>query len=185
MAWKIEQRVGIAAPVDDIYDLIADIGRWPEWSPIHQAATGELHFGAPVHIEERFEGLGVWEIDGVVADWSPLSHIHINVPKPFYAGKLIRYFEFEGLSETASFFTVGALFSGLLSEREGKRYGKFLRAGFAAFAETAKAKAEAVFATHPDHRAPVVAKEKEKPQLGPTPKKWLKTKMFVLPYQIK
>jgi hypothetical protein len=185
MACKIEQRVGIAAPVDDIYELVADIGRWPEWSPIHLAATGELHFGAPVHLEERFEGLGTWEIHGVVADWSPLSHIHIDVPKPFYAGKLTRYFEFESLSETGSIFTVGALFNGLLSEREGWRYAKFLRTGFAAFGEAVKAKAEAEFAAHPDHRARMPLPEPKKPQLGPTPKKWQKTKMFVLPYQIK
>ncbi|MGA9658695.1 MAG: SRPBCC family protein, partial [Asticcacaulis sp.] len=121
MSFKIEQRIGIAAPVDDVYEILADINAWPEWSPIHKKAEAILRFGAPVHLEEHYEGLGTWETDGSVADWTPLSHIHIHVPKPLYAGKLVRYFEFEALSEYGSHFAVGALFGGFLSEREGKR----------------------------------------------------------------
>ncbi|MBW8734551.1 MAG: SRPBCC family protein, partial [Asticcacaulis sp.] len=149
MSYKIEFRIGVATPVDDIYDLIADIDAWPQWSPIHQAATGRLSFGAPIHLEEKFEGLGMWEIDGVLSDWAPYSHLHVFVPKPFYAGKLMRYFEFEALSEIGSAFTVGALFEGFLSEREGRAYGKYVRRGFEAFAEAAKAKAETNYNNSP------------------------------------
>ncbi len=168
MGYKIEQRIGIAAPVDDVYDIIADIESWPSWSPIHKAATGKLSFGAPIHLEENYEGLGVWEIDGALADWAPYSHIHVFVPKPFYAGKLMRYFEFEALSEVGSTFTIGALFDGYLSEREGKAYAKYLRKGFVAFTEALKERAEKAYADSPDkRRAPREIKLPEKPQLAP------------------
>ena len=168
MSYKVEYRIGVTAPVDDIYDLVADIEAWTQWSPIHKVAKGSLHFGAPFHLEEEYEGLGMWEIDGVLSDWSPYSHIHVFVPKPFYAGKLMRYFEFEALSETGSTFTVGALFNGFLSEREGRSYGKYLKRGFQAFAEAAKEKAESNYNTSPDkRRAPREIKAPEKPQLGP------------------
>lgn len=168
MAYKIEHRIGVAVPVDDIYDIIADIESWPSWSPIHKSTSGGLSFGAPIAFEEHYEGLGTWEINGTLADWTPLSHIHVTVPKRFYEGQLIRYFEFEALSETGSAFTIGALFNGFLSEREGRRYAKFLRVGFAAFAEALKAKAEADYAAAPDKRRAVLPPpEPKKPQLAP------------------
>ncbi len=168
MSYKIEHRIGVAAPVDDVYEIMENIEAWPQWSPIHQAATGRLSFGAPIHLEEKFEGLGMWEIDGSLSDWSPYSHIHVFVPKPFYAGKLMRYFEFEALSETGSAFTIGALFDGYLSEREGRAYGKYIRKGFVDFAEALKVKAEEAYAASPDkRRAPREIKAPEKPQLGP------------------
>ncbi len=168
MSYKVEYRIGVAAPVDDVYDLVCDIESWTQWSPIHKAASGQLKFGAPIHLEEQYEGLGMWEIDGVLSDWSPYSHIHVFIPKPFYAGKQVRYFEFEALSQTGSAFTVGALFNGFLSEREGRAYGKHLRKGFQLFAETVKARAEENYNNSPDkRRAPREIKAPEKPQLGP------------------
>jgi hypothetical protein len=179
MALKIEHRVGIAAPVDDVYAIIADINAWPEWSPIHKKAEAKLSFGAPVHLEEYFEGLGTWETDGLIADWTPLSHIHVSVPKPFYAGSLIRYFEFDILSDTGTGFSLGALFNGYLSEREGKRYRNYIRTGFEAFAEALKTKAEAEFAANPYTPAPKVATGT--PDAEPLPKKkpnWKGPKLF-------
>jgi len=154
MALKIEHRIGISAPVDDVWDVIADINGWTAWSPIHKAASGELHFGGRIHLEEAYEGLGVWEIDGVIADWTPLSHIHISVPKPFYAGSLIRFFEFDALSDYGCAFSLGAVFQGFLSEREGRRYRPFLRKGFEAFGEALKEHVEALVQADPEAHPP-------------------------------
>ncbi|HTN39790.1 MAG TPA: SRPBCC family protein [Asticcacaulis sp.] len=175
MAIKIEQRVGIAAPIDDVYEVIADINAWPEWSPIHKVARADLHFGAPIHLEEYYEGLGTWETDGVIADWTPLSHIHISVPKPFYAGTLVRYFEFDALSEYGSSFSIGALFSGFLSEREGKAYRQHIRTGFAAFGEALKVRAEAKFAANPHVSSVVVPPVPKDDPLRKERPKWLAT----------
>jgi len=143
MALKIEYRIGISAPVDEVYEILTDMENWPSWSPVHKAVSGSVHFGAAVRLEEYYEGLGTWEQTGGVADYQPLSHIHVAIPRPFYAGSLIRYFEMDILSEAGTSFTVGALFSGFLSMREGRRYRHYLRKGFQAFAEALKAKAEA------------------------------------------
>jgi hypothetical protein len=142
MALKVEKRIGIQTPVDTVYDILQDIEGWVQWSPIHKEAKGRLSFGAPVRFMEHYEGLGDWEINGFVSDWSPLSHIHIGVPKKFYEGSLIRFYELNILSDTACDFAIGAQFSGFLSEREGKKYRSYLREGFAKFAEALKAKAE-------------------------------------------
>ncbi|MDI7773778.1 SRPBCC domain-containing protein [Asticcacaulis sp. EMRT-3] len=166
MSLKVEQRVGIAAPVDEVYAILADIESWPQWSPIHKAASGQIAFGAAVRLEENYAGLGTWEQQGVVADYQPLSHIHVSVPKRFYAGTLIRYFEMDILSETGTSFSVGALFGGFLSQREGKRYRSYLREGFAAFAEALKTKAEAETAAHPERVNPHILV----PELPPLPK---------------
>jgi hypothetical protein len=149
--YRIEHRVGIAAPVDDAYEIAAEIEAWPQWSPIHKKATGRLAFGAPIALEEYYEGLGTWELSGALADWQPFSHIHVAVPKPFYAGTLIRYFEFDALSAHGSTFAVGALFDGFLSEREGKMIAGPVRRGFAAFAEALKDRAEAAYLAKPEN----------------------------------
>lgn len=142
MALKIEQRIGISRPVDDVYGIVSDVGSWRHWSPIHKHAEATLSFGGPVRLEEHYEGLGTWEIGGFVSDWSPLSHIHVGVPKKFYEGSLIRFFEFEELSKTGTAFAIGAVFSGFLSEREGRRYARFLKSGFTAYCEALKARVE-------------------------------------------
>ena len=148
--FRIEHRIGIAAPVDDAYEIVADIETWPQWSPIHKQATGKLSFGAPVTLVEYYDGLGTWEITGALADWQPLSHVHVAVPKPFYAGTLIRFFEFDALSAHGSTFAVGAVFNGFLAEREGKMIAKPVKRGFIAFAEALKAKAEAAYLAKPE-----------------------------------
>ncbi|HEX8244209.1 MAG TPA: SRPBCC family protein, partial [Longimicrobium sp.] len=33
MAFKIEHRIGVAAPADAVWRLVADVERWPEWLP--------------------------------------------------------------------------------------------------------------------------------------------------------
>ena len=148
--FRIEQRVGIAAPVDDAYEIATDIEAWPQWSPIHKRATGTLKFGAPIMLEEYYEGLGIWEQTGALSDWQPFSHIHVAIPKPFYAGTLVRYFEFDSLSAHGSTFAVGALFHGFLAEREGRMIAGPVRKGFAAFAEALKVKAEAAYLAKPE-----------------------------------
>jgi len=179
--FRIEHRIGIAAPVDDPYEIVADLESWSKWSPIHKAASGKLSFGAPVTFEEYYEGLGTWELAGSLADWQPLSHIHVAIPKPFYAGTLIRYFEFDALSAHGSSFAVGALFNGFLAEREGKLIAKPVKRGFAAFAEALKAKAEAQFEAKPEdertanHLPPKAIPDKLKP---PPPPNWNGTNYF-------
>lgn len=144
MAVKVEYRIGIAAPVDEVYEIIADINNWPQWSPIHKHAEATLKFGGPFHVIEHYEGLGDWEVKGFLSDWSPMSHLHIGVPKRFWEGSLTRYFEMEELSKTGSSFAVGALFGGYFSEREGKLYRPHLRKGFEAMATALKSKVESV-----------------------------------------
>ena len=179
--FRIEHRIGIAAPVDDAYDLMAEIETWPDWSPIHKRASGKLSFGAPIALEEYYEGLGTWELSGALADWQPYSHIHVAVPKPFYAGTLIRYFEFDALSAHGSTFSIGALFQGFLAEREGRMISGPVRRGFTAFAEALKAKAEAAYLAKPEearainHLPPKAIPDKLKPPPSPN---WKGTQFF-------
>ena len=179
--YRIEQRVGIAAPVDDAYEIMADIEGWPQWSPIHKTTSGKLSFGAPIALEEYYEGLGTWELTGSLADWQPYSHIHVAIPKPFYAGTLIRYFEFDALSAHGSTFAVGALFNGFLAEREGRLIAKPVRKGFAAFAEALKNRVEAAWLAKPEserganYLPPKAVPDKLQP---PPPPNWKGTRFW-------
>jgi hypothetical protein len=141
--YKVEHRVGIKRSVDDIYAIVQDINSWPSWSPIHKASNGELKFAGKVSLDETYEGLGRWELSGHIEDYSPLSHIHVRIPRPFWEGSLIRYFEFEILSNEGCSFCVGAAFGGFLSIREGRRHAKALKNGFEAMGNALKTLSEA------------------------------------------
>lgn len=180
--YKVEYRFGVAAPVDYVYEVLADIETWPEWSPIHKEASGRLSFGAPAAFKEHYDGLGTWELDGVLADWVPLSHIHFHIPRPWYVGGLVRYYEMDNLMEVGTRVSVGAAFSGFLSKREGRRYAPHLRKGFEAFAEVLKAKAEAAYAADPNAvvrkpaQKPPERIKKKAPQWGNPARMWGKRK---------
>ncbi len=158
--YKVEYRFGIAAPVDYVYDILADVERWPEWSPIHKEARAHLGFGAPAVFKEEYAGLGTWELEGALSDWVPLSHMHFHIPRPWYMGRLIRYYEVDNLLEVGTRFSVGAAFSGMLSIREGKRFAPHLRKGFEAFTLALKDRAEAAYAADPNR---IVRKPAQKP----------------------
>lgn len=176
--YKVEYRFGIQAPVDYVYDILADVEKWPTWSPIHKEARAQLGFGAPAAFKEEYEGLGTWELDGALSDWVPLSHMHFHIPRPWYVGQLIRYYEVDNLLEVGTRFSMGAAFGGLLSEREGKRFAPYLRKGFEAFTHELKARAEQAYANDPNAtlRAPAQKPperiKKQAPRWGNPSKPW-------------
>lgn len=169
--YKVEHRFGIAAPVDYVYDILADVENWPTWSPIHKEAKAHLGFGAPAAFKEEYEGLGTWELDGALSDWVPLSHMHFHIPRPWYEGHLIRYYEVDNLMEVGTRFSMGAAFSGLLSEREGKKFAPYLRRGFEAFTLALKDRAESAYAADP-HATIRQPAQKPPPRIKRQPPKW-------------
>lgn len=45
---RIDTAIDIAAPVADVWSVLVDFDRYPEWNPFVQALTGELAVGAPL-----------------------------------------------------------------------------------------------------------------------------------------
>src|SRR4051812_13407825 len=72
---KIENRIGVAAPAEVIWELLADVPGWPRWCPIYPRAEGELKFGARLCLTLALPGLPEREITPKITDWTPEEQI--------------------------------------------------------------------------------------------------------------
>ncbi len=144
MAVKIEHRVGIQAPAEAIWSVIADIEGWSAWNPIYPKAQGVLRIGAPLTLELALEGRRPQTIRPVILDWVPNEQIHWRLKALGGLVKTTRYLEIERLGETGCIFANGELFDGPLGPTAVRSLRRTIRAGFAAMSHAVKARAEAL-----------------------------------------
>jgi hypothetical protein len=141
---RIEHRIGVAAPAEVIWEVVSDLGRWPEWNPIYSNVEGRLQIGAPISMDIDPPGLKRMHVDAVIVDWVPEAQILWSTKLPGFVRSL-RYIEIDKLSETGCILANGEIFEGF-----GVRFmsGKYRSAAFRSFeamGEALKARAEAVW----------------------------------------
>ena len=119
MTTRVEHRIGIAAPVDAVWDVLSDFARWGEWNAVHPEFNGRLAIGGGVDFVETVGGK-TRRLAGVIEDWVPMDQIHIRVARgPL--NRSLRYFEIEKLAETGCILSNGELYDGFI----GARWAKF------------------------------------------------------------
>ena len=144
MGLKIEHRLGIQAPAEAIWAVIADIGSWSVWNPLYTKAEGELRIGSRLTLELSLKGQKPRIIQPVIADWVPNDQIHWRLTMLGGLVRSTRYLEIEILSESGCIFSNGELFEGALGPMIARRLRAPIRAGFAAMGEAVKARVEAM-----------------------------------------
>ena len=142
---KLEHRIGVQAPPEVLWDLIADLGAWPEWNPIYSQASGVLSIGAPLELTLALPDLPPRFIEPVVVDWVPHEQLLWRTSVASGLGVAIRFLEIDQVAENACIFSNGELFQGLLGPAAGERVRRPLKKGFAAMGEALKARAEAAW----------------------------------------
>jgi hypothetical protein len=143
MAFRIEHRIGVAAPADTIWDLLADIEGWPRWNPLYTTAVGKLSIGTTLKLAEQLPGRPARQISPVVVDWEPLAQILWR--ESGLMSRVVRYIEIEILAETGCIFANGAFFHGLLGEAQAKSSRRPIFEGYQAMGETVKRLCEATW----------------------------------------
>ncbi|MEP6968146.1 MAG: SRPBCC domain-containing protein [Pseudomonadota bacterium] len=143
MRVKIEHRLGIQAPPEAIWALVADIAGWGDWNPLYPKAEGVMRIGAPLSLTVALPGKAPRAIRPVVVDWVPNEQLLWRLSMLGGLIKSTRYMEIEQLTETGCIFSNGEMFEGLLGPTVARRVRGPIRAGFAAMGEAVKAKAEA------------------------------------------
>ncbi len=143
MRFKIEHRLGIQAPAEQIWAVIVDVAGWEAWNPLYPKARGVIRIGAPLTLELALPGSPPRTIQPVVVDWVPNEQIHWKLNAVAGLVRTTRYFEIEVLTETGCVFSNGEVFEGLLGPTLGRRMRPALRSGFAAMGEAVKARVEA------------------------------------------
>ena len=142
---KLEHRIGVQAPPETLWTLIADLQAWPEWNPIYTRASGVLSIGAPLELTLALPEQAPRHIEPVVVDWVPHEQLHWRTSVASGFGTAIRYIEIDQVAEHACIVSNGELFQGLLGPAAAKRVQRPLKKGFAAMGEALKARAEAAW----------------------------------------
>lgn len=140
---KIEHRLGIQAPAEAIWAVLADIPAWRGWNPLYPRAEGALRIGARLDLDLALPGRERRVIRPTIVDWVPNEQIHWRLS--MFGGLLrsIRYFEIEQLGPANCILSNGELFDGPLTRAIGRKTAKTIRAGFAEFGEALKARVTA------------------------------------------
>lgn len=145
MPIKFEHRVGIGAPAEVIWEILADIPGWAAWNPIHPKAAGEVRFGERLTLTLALPGQAHEIIEPAIVDWTPNEAIHWRHSTTGGLVRSIRYLEIETLTASGCFFSNGEIFEGLLGPMIARRRRSSLRRGFAALGEALKERAETLW----------------------------------------
>lgn len=144
--FRIEDRIGIHAPAEVIWDIVHDLSRWREWNPTYPRATGQVRIGETLTLTLALPGQPEQEIKAKVLDWAPNEQLHWQLSLMGGLIKTLRYIEISPLAETGCVVDNGELFGGLMGPSLGKRMRGPVRRGFLAMNEALKARAEAEWA---------------------------------------
>ena len=142
---RIEDRIGVQAPAEVIWEIIHDIGSWHEWNPTYVQAAGTVRIGEVLTLTLALPGQPAQEIQPKVLDWVPNEQLHWQLT--FMGGliRTLRYIEINPVHEQGCIVDNGEIFSGLMGRSMGKRVGRSVRAGFQAMNAALKDRAEAAW----------------------------------------
>lgn len=134
MNFKIEKRVGVRAPSDRIWEVIADLPHWGRWNPIETDVTGKIAFGSQIELTERIEGLPERHVVGRVADWQPNAQL-VWTEKRGWLFNVVRYYEIEELEPGSCIVANGFIFSGFRGEGFHDKHKRAIRTACETIAE--------------------------------------------------
>lgn len=143
---RVEDRIGVQAPAEVIWEIVHDLSAWGEWNPTYTAAAGEIRIGATLVLTLALPGQPAQEIRPKVLEWVPNEQLHWQLSLMGGLIRTMRYIEIEPVGPANCVVDNGELFGGLMGPSLGKRMGRTVRRGFQAMNEALKARAEAVWA---------------------------------------
>lgn len=140
---RIEDRIGIQAPAEVIWEIVYDLPRWSEWNPTYPHAEGEIRIGQIITAKLALPDQPLQELKPKILDWVPNQQLHWQLS--FMGGMIrtLRYIEIETLADQSCVVDNGEIFGGLMGPSLGRRMGRTVQRGFKAMNEALKARAEA------------------------------------------
>lgn len=141
MNFKVEKRIGVRAPSERVWEVIADLPYWDRWNPVETGVAGTLAFGGEIVLTERIDGLPERRVIGRVSEWQPNAQL-VWAEKRGWLFNHLRFYEIEELEPGSCIVTNGYIFSGLRGEGFHERHRRTLRAGCEAVAEALRITAE-------------------------------------------
>jgi len=148
---KIEHRVGVQAPAAAIWAFLIDVDGWSRWNPLYPKASGRVGFEARLDLTVALPGEAPREIHPTIVDWTPNEQIIWRLSLLGGLLRSTRYIETETLDNGNVIFSNGEIFEGPLLWMLSRKQRRAIKAGFAAFGDAVRDRAEAAWkAEHPD-----------------------------------
>ena len=142
---RVENRIGIRAPAETIWEILYDLEGWKDWNPLYTEAHGVIRIGGQLSLILALEGEAPREIKPVVLEWVPNDQIHWRLKMMGGLVSTTRFLELEQLDTASTIFSNGELIGGLMGPSVARRMGRKLYRGFQAMNEALKERAEAAW----------------------------------------
>ena len=143
--FRIEHRLGIPAPANVVWQVLADLERWGEWNPLYPKALGKLRIGGELALTEVLPQTEPAEITATVVDWVPEEQILWRLSQAHGFLKRLRYFEIEALTKEGCIFANGEDWYGRPARKITAAQRRAMREAFAALGEALSVRALAVW----------------------------------------
>jgi hypothetical protein len=147
---RIEHRIGIQAPAEVIWEVIADLESWAQWNKLYPKASGQIRIGGALDLTLALPGQAPQQIKPTVLEWVPNEQLHWRLTMLGGFVKTTRYFEIERLAEASSIVSNGELFAGMMGPSVAKRMGRTVYRAFSEMNDALKARAEAIWQARQD-----------------------------------
>lgn len=143
--YRVEDRIGVQAPPEVIWEVVADLEQWAAWNPTYPKAAGVIRIGEPLTLTLALPGQAQQEIKPRVLEWVPNEQLHWQLSLLGGMIKTLRYIEIQALAEASCIIDNGEIFGGLMGPSLGRRMSRPVRQGFRAMNEALKARAETIW----------------------------------------
>jgi hypothetical protein len=138
MSFKIEHRIGVQTPPDQVWEVLTDLESWKDWNPLYTSAEGKIAIGSKLSLTLQLPGAKAEPIAPVVLDWVPLMQLVWRLRLSMLL-HTTRYFELEPLNDgKACVISQGEIFDGFAARFMPKALRKQIRQGFEAMSEALK-----------------------------------------------
>ena len=138
---RIEKRIGVRAPAERIWEILADLPAWDRWNPIETAVEGTIAYGGAIALTEAIAGLPERRAAVRVGEWQPHAQL-VWAEKRGLWFRSLRYFEIDEIEPGGCIFANGFIFNGLRGEMHFDRHRKALREAVDSVADALKTAAE-------------------------------------------
>lgn len=139
---RIEQRAGVRATSDAVWDVLTDLAHWERWNPYERGVSGTIAFSGPITLTEALPGMAERAVEARVGDWQPRAQL-VWIEKRGFLFRMIRYFEIEEMAPGNCIIATGAIFSGLSGELFHDKHRKAVKAAYGEIIEGWRVAAEA------------------------------------------
>lgn len=112
---RIQNRIGVRASAEAIWDVMTDFGNWHAWNPYETGLEGRLGFGTPLSLQEEFPEQPARAVSATIQEWEPCGQL-LWAEKRGFLFRSLRYYEIEPLEKNASIITNGIAFVGIRGE---------------------------------------------------------------------